>query len=456
MNPVSIERKLEDLGGPNSALGEPLHEERATPNGRGRYRTFSGRDGSPWSIHWTPEAGAFETHGSIRELWAKLGFEESFLGFPISDEHDHVEDGVVVGKRSDFEGGRIVWYQETGARRLFRRAGDGFEVADGGDAELPPHIVLEAAYTTAVATYIKKRREMIPSFVERNFGWAGSAERHKHAFGWDLLKAPVNILWSIPVVLTKLVGKGIGLAGYEEQEKWLNKIWPGFTTAVQVESERLIYTELLELPWAGSEGRVSCKNALFEEILNQPEVSKWVDHVLTVIEERSGSDAFRERLEANLQPFATAQTSASDIATNLIVIAGSYASAKEVAFGASGAGTLLSGILAQKIAISSFWAGPTLGSIWYGFFPAKASIGLTAVSVAAAAIVMALLSSFIGVVADPLQKIFGLHAKRLNRALDELEADLNGTGPRGWDTKAPIFARVLDFMEWLSQGLKAL
>jgi len=62
-------------------LGQPLHEERSCPDGVGRYCTYE-----HGSIHWHPDSGAHETHGTIRAQWAALGWEGSFLKYPTTDE----------------------------------------------------------------------------------------------------------------------------------------------------------------------------------------------------------------------------------------------------------------------------------------------------------------------------------------------------------------------------------
>jgi len=258
----------------------------------------------------------------------------------------------------------------------------------------------------------------------------------------------------VPYLVARLTGKGLGLAGWKSAEKTLDGIWPGFMTAVQQEAERLIYEELLELPWKEGQ-KENPKNALFEEIFNQPEISTWVDAALREIANRADASGYKDRLEENLQEFATAQVSAADIAGNLIILAVTYIKTKEYASGAYGAGTVIAGILAQNLAIQSFWAGPTLGAIWYGWFPAQASIALTVASIAVVAIVLAVLSSFAGMLVDPIQKMMGLHQKRLSRALDDLEADLKGVGSKGYQTKGPIVARVIDVVDMIYQALVA-
>jgi uncharacterized protein with LGFP repeats len=64
------------------------------------------------SIYWTPWTGAHEVHGAIRDHWAWLGWEWSWLGFPITDEYSY--DGTPWGMpglvaESEFEGGWISY-----------------------------------------------------------------------------------------------------------------------------------------------------------------------------------------------------------------------------------------------------------------------------------------------------------------------------------------------------------
>jgi hypothetical protein len=98
-----IGRKYDTLGGCGSMLGAPITEERGTPDGVGRYSVFE-----RGSIYWTPQHGAHEVHGRIRDAWAAAGWEAGELGYPISDEY---ADGD--GRRSDFERGYIHWSAAT-------------------------------------------------------------------------------------------------------------------------------------------------------------------------------------------------------------------------------------------------------------------------------------------------------------------------------------------------------
>jgi hypothetical protein len=94
-----ISDKYAALGGERGILGRPAAEERVTPDGVGRFRHFE-----RGSIYWHPSVGAHEVHGLIRQKWAELGWERSFLGYPTSDEI-RVPDGAY----SEFQGGAIYW-----------------------------------------------------------------------------------------------------------------------------------------------------------------------------------------------------------------------------------------------------------------------------------------------------------------------------------------------------------
>jgi hypothetical protein len=105
----AIRDKWTSLGGPESFLGQPVTDELGTPDGIGRFNRFQGG-----MIYWTPATGAHEVHGAILQKWEALGFERSFLGYPITDETDFPEGGKV----SVFERGAIYWWPDTGAIEL--------------------------------------------------------------------------------------------------------------------------------------------------------------------------------------------------------------------------------------------------------------------------------------------------------------------------------------------------
>ena len=91
----------------------------------------------------------------------------------------------------------------------------------------------------------------------------------------------------------------------------------GFETNVQREISWLIFTELLEIPYDQG-NRKSNKDALLEEILNQPEISSLFNEELSKIYSKSKNPKFRSTLEKNLQEYSKSRTAAADLAGTII------------------------------------------------------------------------------------------------------------------------------------------
>lgn len=117
----AIETKYLALGGCGSVLGAPTSAEQGTPDGVGRYSVFE-----HGSIYWTPDGGAFEVHGQIRDEWASVGWEAGILGYPITDEVT-TPDGL--GRYGVFERGSIYWTAATGAHEVHGRIRDAWAQA---------------------------------------------------------------------------------------------------------------------------------------------------------------------------------------------------------------------------------------------------------------------------------------------------------------------------------------
>ncbi|MBE2274161.1 MAG: hypothetical protein IAE62_07810 [Flavobacteriales bacterium] len=87
-------------------LGAPISDEFPTPQKNGRGQHFEGG-----SIYWSPSTGAHEVHGAIRDKWKSIGWENSFLGFPVTNEMT-TPDGF--GRYNFFEGGAIYFHPNLG------------------------------------------------------------------------------------------------------------------------------------------------------------------------------------------------------------------------------------------------------------------------------------------------------------------------------------------------------
>lgn len=93
-------------------VGLPETESLNAPDNSGRYALFRtpGATTADAAIYWYPDTGAQWVNGGIRSKWQSLGAENSYLGYPTSDEFP-----VAGGMRSSFQGGYIRWTASTGA-----------------------------------------------------------------------------------------------------------------------------------------------------------------------------------------------------------------------------------------------------------------------------------------------------------------------------------------------------
>ncbi len=107
LNRSPIDAKHEALGGSTGFLGSPTTAEAAVLGGRNRHYLYG-------SIYWSTITGAKEIHGPIRSRWAELDWERSVLGLPTTDQ----QRASGSGQASHFQRGSIFWTAATGAHEV--------------------------------------------------------------------------------------------------------------------------------------------------------------------------------------------------------------------------------------------------------------------------------------------------------------------------------------------------
>lgn len=91
----------------NGFLGYPVSGEFCGLRDRGCFQRFQGG-----SLYWSVGSGAHWTRGAIHAEWGRHGWETGFLGYPVSDEFCGLVDG---GCFQRYEGGSLYWSPATGA-----------------------------------------------------------------------------------------------------------------------------------------------------------------------------------------------------------------------------------------------------------------------------------------------------------------------------------------------------
>lgn len=103
---TAIDDKFAALKAGGFDLGSPKGPETVCPDQTGRFRHYN-----HGSIYLHPHTGAHEVHGDIYTKWASLGWEESWLGYPRTDEGPVGTDGRI----NHFQNGDIKWTPTAGA-----------------------------------------------------------------------------------------------------------------------------------------------------------------------------------------------------------------------------------------------------------------------------------------------------------------------------------------------------
>ena len=251
----------------------------------------------------------------------------------------------------------------------------------------------EIAVDKAIQKYVASRKDKIPGFAKKHFSFPGTLALNRKAIGSDLYKAPLNVIWLLPYTGLKASSALLKKVGLQRVSSRIENMPIGFTTDVQKEVTWLIFTELLEIPYFQG-NRKSNKDALLQEILDQPEISSFFATALSKIYRKSRNPEFRFALEKNLLEYSKSRTAAADLAGSLISLSAGATVFHKMTPGALSAGGALAAVIAQQTAISNFVFGPTLGSLYYGVFPASTSVALVTVSTGTILTALAIMSSF--------------------------------------------------------------
>jgi hypothetical protein len=265
----------------------------------------------------------------------------------------------------------------------------------------------------------------------------------------------VNLAWALPYTAIQVTSVLLKKVGFEKIDKLMQKIPAGLKTSVQEEINTLIFTELMELPNGKGRGK-DVTDALLAEILDQPEVKSIFQDQLSLIMSKSQQEGFRESLEKRLKEYSLSRTAISELAGNIITLAAGAGMMGKMTPGGISFGTVLAATIAQQSAIPGFFMGPTLGGLYYGIFPASASMGLAAASTSTVLATLAIFSAFSGIITDPVQARLGIHEKRLQRLIDSLENTLMDKGDSDLKLRVKYLARVFDILDLLKTAAHAI
>jgi hypothetical protein len=323
------------------------------------------------------------------------------------------------------------------------------EIEPVADAEV------RAILERAIERYIATRHERVTAFVDRHFGLIGTLRLHRQALGLDVLRAPANVLLVVPYLGMQLGGAVLRRLGARHAGRWLSSRTPFLDTDVARELTWRLYSELLELPYDDGQRR-SDQDALTAAIMADPRVAAAVDHLAAIAQGHVHDSGRQARLRHLLESYASTRTAAADLVNNVLLASAGMAAFQQLTAGTLTLAPVIAAALAQQAAIASFPLGASLGSIWYGLFPATPSVALFAGATGGLVLLTATTAAFAGVISDPLQRALGLHQRRLHRLIDALGRQLEGDSAAAFHARDHYVARIFDLIDLARATYRAI
>lgn len=318
---------------------------------------------------------------------------------------------------------------------------------------LPPGLPMDVSAArsivdAAVERWAAERRLRIDGFVDRHFSFRGSSRLHRKALGWDILRAPANIALVPPQLALHAGGVVAGRLGARRVGYWMASRRLLLRTDVDREIEWLLWSELLELPYADGD-RITTRDTVAESMLSDPRLSLMVAGPLAEIALHAGDPEIRKRIEDAVAAYTGTRAAAADVTGALVNTGAGYLAAQQITPSIWTLGPVLATALAHKAAVAGFPLGASLGGAWYGVFPAVAGPWAVASTTLGLAVVGAVVAAFAGLVADPAQRALGIHRRRLDRMLRTIEVNLRGEGPAVFAPRDHYVARLIDVVDMI-------
>ncbi len=294
------------------------------------------------------------------------------------------------------------------------------------------------------------RSARIEAFVHRHFTWPGTLHLHRAAVGFDILRAPVNVLLSPVLVLVRLLAWVCGKLRLTRPARWLQRRRLLLRTAVSARVEAAILTELLGVPLANGDA-VPDRAALGRAILAAP-------HLREAIRQRgsvAGAQAMADRITGALGDYTGTRSAMAEFTVALLTLAVGGVVFQALTPGMMSMAPGVAEAVSHGAAVSGFPLGETLGGVWYGVFPVGPSPALVAGVLAGLMVLGAVVAAFAGILADPVQTRLGLHRRRLMRLFATIDAETAGATGKDFVAHEHLLARVFDLMDTVLSVFRA-
>lgn len=261
------------------------------------------------------------------------------------------------------------------------------------------------ALDECIEHYIEERRNHVGGFIQRHFSIHETLQIQKKSFPVDLIFIPINALWSIPYLSIKKLVETLDKIGVAQFNSVLERLPSGIKTGYQKEVELLIANELLDC------------DSLIKTIEAHPILQK----VFTSGQLATMTAQTRRELNEEIEKYSSSQSLISDLSSSLMTLSLGWFLFGDRTLGVLDIGNKIARKMAHDKAASGFFLGKNLGSAFYNTFPPEPTRMQIFVATIGVGFFLTGLSLFTSVMSDPLRKQLGLHRKKLNILIDNLE-----------------------------------
>lgn len=294
-------------------------------------------------------------------------------------------------------------------------------------------------YTT---DYIGDLRRGVSPFVAQHFGWKGTLRLHRSALGWDILRAPANVVLAPIFVLTRIAAYFCTRIGLHRVGAWLARRRILLRTSVARRVETCIISDLFCIPVPKGDAALD-RNALEHAILTAPQFRE----TLRQCKNAQETNALSGRVLDAVSEYAVTRSAVSEMTTVLFTLMTGAVIFQALTPGMISMGPGVAEAMARTSAIAGFPLGQTMGAAWYGVFATETAPWLVATTIAGLVMLGSIFAAFAGILADPVQRHFGIHQRRLLRLIDTIEVELNHEGNKPFVAREHYYARAFDLWD---------
>lgn len=263
------------------------------------------------------------------------------------------------------------------------------------------------------------RKSAIQAFVRDTFGLRGSYDLHRVAFGWDMLRAPANVVLGPVFLLARLAGLLARRLGWPKLAAWL------------LGRKVLLDTDVSRA--------VAAKMHQFLTDLDQAGI---------------GVSAPPPAIAREVENYTSVRSAVAEIATSVLVLIGGYAVFHLATPGVFSLAGQVAEMRAHADAVDQFPLGRGLGRMYYGVFSAHVSPWQLVLTGLFLAMFASIVTTFAGVIVDPIQVITGTHRRRLSRLVARLSDPVSAEATLPREHVAARLADVGDVLWNIWRGFR--